>query len=159
MVIAETKTTMNFLSWPLAQIRALTATEISAPFDADSNVAQAGNPYRLNIAAGQRFLHKNTLCGTEDTQWMATWIEGRTLHVAFFSGQTCLSSNSKPCKTPPVRHLHLLPLIPRCSHRSVKNNLVIPAEAQSASPSTQRKGTKEKSLRRKPWERRIIALR
>jgi hypothetical protein len=55
-------------------------------FDADSNVAQGGNLYRLNISASQRFLHHNTLCGSEQTQWMATYIEGRTLHVAFFSG-------------------------------------------------------------------------
>jgi hypothetical protein len=86
LVIGESKITMNFLSWPLAPIRALTPVEISAVFDADSNVAQAGNLYRLNIAAGQKFLHKNTLCGSEQTQWMATWIEGRNLHVAFFSG-------------------------------------------------------------------------
>ncbi|HEY2857233.1 MAG TPA: hypothetical protein VGJ21_02325 [Terracidiphilus sp.] len=84
--IADGKLTINFLVWPLAQIRALTPVEISAVFDADSNVAQAGNLYRLNIPAGQHFLHKNTLCGTEDTQWMATWIDGRNLHVAFFSG-------------------------------------------------------------------------
>jgi hypothetical protein len=86
LVIGDAKITMNFLSWPLAPIRALTPVEISAVFDADSNVAQAGNLYRLNIAANQRFMHKNTLCGTEQTQWMATYIEGRSLHVAFFSG-------------------------------------------------------------------------
>jgi hypothetical protein len=86
LVIGDSKITMIFLSWPLAPIRALKPVEISAVFDADSNVAQAGNLYRLNIAAGQKFLHKNTLCGTEQTQWMATYIEGRNLHVAFFSG-------------------------------------------------------------------------
>ena len=86
MVIGESKISMDFMSWPLAPIRALTPVEISAVFDADSNVAQAGNLYRLNIAAGQKFLHKNTLCGTEQTQWMATYVEGRSLHVAFFSG-------------------------------------------------------------------------
>lgn len=86
ILIGDAKITMNFLEWPLAQIRALKPAEISAVFDADSNVAQIGNLYRLNIAAGQKFLHHNTLCGTEDTQWMATYMEGRTLHVAFFSG-------------------------------------------------------------------------
>jgi hypothetical protein len=40
----------------------------------------------LNIPADKRFLHKNTLCGSEVTQWMVTYVEGRTLHVAFFSG-------------------------------------------------------------------------
>jgi hypothetical protein len=86
IIISDAKITMNFLAWPLAQIRSLTPTEISAVFDADSNVAQGGNLYRLNISASQRFLHHNTLCGSEQTQWMATYIEGRTLHVAFFSG-------------------------------------------------------------------------
>lgn len=86
ITIADAKLTIDFLVFPLAQIRALTPVEISAAFDADSNVAQAGNLYRLNIPAAQKFLHHNTLCGTEDTQWMATWIDGRSLHVAFFSG-------------------------------------------------------------------------
>jgi hypothetical protein len=86
IIITDAKITLNFLAWPLAPVRALKPVEISAVFDADSNVAQAGNLYHLNIAAGQRLLHKNTLCGTEQTQWMATYIEGRNLHVAFFSG-------------------------------------------------------------------------
>jgi hypothetical protein len=29
---------------------------------------------------------RNTLCGGEETQWMATYVTGRTLKVAFFSG-------------------------------------------------------------------------
>ena len=87
MFITEGKLTMNVLSWPLVPVRALKPVEISAVFDADSNVAQAGNLYHVSIAADQRLLHKNTLCGRDQTQWMATWIDGRTLHVAFFSGQ------------------------------------------------------------------------
>ncbi|HWG21755.1 MAG TPA: hypothetical protein VG225_14585 [Terracidiphilus sp.] len=84
--ISDSKLTINFLAFPLAQIRPLTPVEIGAVFDADSNIAQAGNLYRLRISASQRFLHHNTLCGSDDTQWMATFIEGRSLHVAFFSG-------------------------------------------------------------------------
>jgi hypothetical protein len=86
IVITDAKLTMNFLAWPLVPVRALKPIEISAVFDADGNVAQAGNLYRVSISATQRLLHKNTLCGTEQTQWMATWIDGRSLHVAFFSG-------------------------------------------------------------------------
>jgi len=26
------------------------------------------------------------LCGSEDTQWMATYVLGKTLEIAFFSG-------------------------------------------------------------------------
>ena len=55
-------------------------------FDADVNAGRNGNLYRTNIPAGQRFLHRNTLCGTEDTQWVATYITGRAIQVAFFSG-------------------------------------------------------------------------
>ena len=86
--ITDAKLTMNFLAWPLVPVRALKPVEISAVFDADSNVAQAGNLYHISVAADQRLLHKNTLCGKEQTQWMATWIDGRNLHVAFFSGAT-----------------------------------------------------------------------
>jgi len=38
------------------------------------------------VPAAQRFLHKNSLCGSDDTQWMVTSVADRTLHVAFFSG-------------------------------------------------------------------------
>jgi hypothetical protein len=31
-------------------------------------------------------VHKNTLCGGEDTQWMAAYVKGKSLQVAFFSG-------------------------------------------------------------------------
>jgi hypothetical protein len=31
-------------------------------------------------------VRKNTLCGGEDTQWMATYVTRHTLRVAFFSG-------------------------------------------------------------------------
>jgi hypothetical protein len=30
-------------------------------------------------------LHKNTLCGSENTQWLATYSTGRALQLAFFS--------------------------------------------------------------------------
>lgn len=84
--IADGKLTINFAAFPLAQIRQLTSPEISALFDADSRFAAGANLYRLDIPSSRRFLHHNTLCGTEDAQWMVSYVEGRTLHVAFFSG-------------------------------------------------------------------------
>jgi hypothetical protein len=84
--IAEGKLTINFMAFPLAQIRQLTSPEISALFDADSRSAAGANLYRLDIPASRRFLHKNSLCGSEDTQWMVTYVENRNLHVAMFSG-------------------------------------------------------------------------
>ena len=77
---------IDYISFPLAQIRKLTTAEVAAAFDADVNAGGNGTLYRLNIPAAKRFQHKNTLCGTEDTQWMATYVSGRNLQVAFFSG-------------------------------------------------------------------------
>jgi hypothetical protein len=85
--ISDTRVTINFASFTLAQIRKLDASEMAAAFDADSNAGGSGALYRLNVPAAKRFLHHNTLCGSDDTQWMATYVEGRGLHVAFFSGE------------------------------------------------------------------------
>jgi hypothetical protein len=59
---------------------------MGAAFDADVNNPGAGNLYRLDIPADKRFSHHNTLCGSEDTQWMATYVDGKDLQVLFFSG-------------------------------------------------------------------------
>jgi hypothetical protein len=47
-----------------------------------------GNIFRVDIPADKRFLHKNTLCGSSDTQWIVTYAQGHDLQVAFFSGAT-----------------------------------------------------------------------
>ncbi len=86
IVISDAKISINFLGFTIAQIRRLDPAETSAAFDADSNAGGTGNLYRLNIHAAQRFLHHNTLCGTEDTQWMAAYASGQDLKLAFFSG-------------------------------------------------------------------------
>ena len=86
ITIGEAKVTLNFFMFPLAQIRRLKPVEVSAVFDADVNAGIEGTLYRLRIPGGQNFMHKNTLCGGEDTQWMATYVTGHTLKVAFFSG-------------------------------------------------------------------------
>jgi hypothetical protein len=80
------KMSINFTSFVIAQIRSLEPGEVSAVFDADSNAGGSGNLFRLNISGEKKFLHKNTLCGTEDVQWMATYVVGRSLKIAFFSG-------------------------------------------------------------------------
>lgn len=86
ITIGEAKVTLNFIVFPLAVIRRLKPVEISAVFDADVNAGIEGTLYRLHIPGGQNFAHKNTLCGGEDAQWMATYATGRTLRVVFFSG-------------------------------------------------------------------------
>jgi hypothetical protein len=86
IAISDTKIAINFAGFTIAQIRKLTPAETSAAFDADSNAGGSGNLYRLNVPSSKRFLHHNTLCGTEETQWMATYVQGRDLKIAFFSG-------------------------------------------------------------------------
>jgi hypothetical protein len=84
--IGEAKVTINFVTFPLAAIRRLKPVEVSAVFDADVNAGIEGTLYRLRVPPGQYIVKKNTLCGGEETQWMATYATGRTLKVAFFSG-------------------------------------------------------------------------
>jgi hypothetical protein len=84
--IKDAKISFNYTPFALAQMRSLTPAELSAVFDADRSSNPVGNLYRVNIPASVRFLHHNTLCGTEDTEWMATYADGKTLQVAFFSG-------------------------------------------------------------------------
>lgn len=86
ITIADLRLTINFYGYSLALIHKLSASEMGAAFDADTNAPGTGNLYRLNIPADRRFSHHNTLCGSEDTQWMATYATGRTLDVVFFSG-------------------------------------------------------------------------
>jgi hypothetical protein len=86
IAISDTKLTINFLSYSLAPIRKLTPAEAGVVFDVDVNAPGGGSLYRLSVPGDKRFLHHNTLCGSEETQWMATYVEGRTLHVALFSG-------------------------------------------------------------------------
>ena len=104
ITISDTKLTINFLGYSLAHIRNLTQTEAGAAFDIDVDEAGGGSLYRLSIPADKRFLHHNTLCGSEETQWMATYVQGRTLHVALFSGASmpvltgeALSNSNEVC--------------------------------------------------------------
>ena len=81
------KITINFTNFTIAQIRSLQTQEASALFNPD-NPTGGGNLFRVDIPADKHFLHKNTLCGSEDTQWIVTYAQGRDLQVAFFSGGT-----------------------------------------------------------------------
>jgi len=84
--IGELKVTINFATFPLAPIRRLKPIEVSAVFDADVRAGIEGSLYRLKVPAYKYIVKKNTLCGSEETQWMATYVTGRTMQVAFFSG-------------------------------------------------------------------------
>jgi hypothetical protein len=87
VALSEDKLSINFSGFTIAQIRALEPGELSSVFEADGGAGGSGNLYRLSIPGDKKFLHKNTLCGSEDTQWMATYVAGHSLHLAFFSGQ------------------------------------------------------------------------
>ena len=85
--LSDEKITISFSNFTIARIRSLDQGEVSAIFDVDSSAGGSGSLYRLNISATKKFLKRNSLCGSEDTQWMVTYVSGRSLQLAFFSGQ------------------------------------------------------------------------
>jgi hypothetical protein len=87
VTLSDEKISISYSGFAIARIRGLKPDEVSAVFDADSDAGGSGSLYRLNVPASTRFMHRNTLCGTENTQWMATYVAGHSLHLAFFSGQ------------------------------------------------------------------------
>jgi hypothetical protein len=86
VALSDEKLTINFLSFTMVRVRPLEKAELSAAFDADATANGTGSLYRLNIPAARKFLKKNSLCGADDTEWMATYVVGRSLQLAFFSG-------------------------------------------------------------------------
>lgn len=86
--ISEMKLSINFARITIAQIIELTPAQATAVFGADADAQGGGNLYRLDVPAEKKFAHHNTLCGEQETQWMATWSDGKSLDVAFFSGES-----------------------------------------------------------------------
>ena len=91
VALFDEKLAINFSTFTVAPIRSLDQGEVSAVFDVDSSAGGSGSLYRLNIPAAKKFLHKNSLCGSEDTEWMVTYVSGRSLQVAFFRGRNSRS--------------------------------------------------------------------
>jgi hypothetical protein len=87
ITLSEEKIGINFLAFPMVRVRALSDSELSAAFDADQGATGSGSLYKIDISGSRKFLHKNTLCGNEDAEWMATYVSGRSLRLAFFSSQ------------------------------------------------------------------------
>ena len=88
VVLSGDKITINFFTTTVAEIRPLKPEEMAAAFadaSAEGGPGAAGHLYRLSIPGDKRFLHKNTLCGSDETQWMATYVAGKQLEIAFFS--------------------------------------------------------------------------
>ena len=89
ITFSGTRIILNFSGFTVAQIRDLQPAEARAVFNFDTDAADTpgtGNLYRTSIPAAKQFLHHNTLCGSEETQWILTWLSGKTLQLAFFSG-------------------------------------------------------------------------
>jgi hypothetical protein len=86
VAFTSTKIAINFSGYWIAQIRTLQPAEASAVFNVDADAAGSGNLYRLSIPGDKKFLHKSTLCGGEDVQWVVTYVEGHRLELALYSG-------------------------------------------------------------------------
>ncbi len=86
IAFTDTKIAINFSGFTVAQIRTLEPAEIGALFNASADAGGSGNLFRTDIPGDKHFLHKNTLCGSEETQWVVTYVAGKTLQLAFFSG-------------------------------------------------------------------------
>jgi len=86
VAFGDEKISINFAHYAIAQIRTLTATEVSAIFAPETDDTGPGNLYRISVPGDKKFVGKNTLCGGEETQWLVTFVAGKTLRMAFFSG-------------------------------------------------------------------------
>jgi hypothetical protein len=86
VIFSGERVTINFAAFIIAQIRTVQPAEAAATFNLEPGETGSGNIYRLNVPAATKFQHKNTLCGSEETDYMVTYVAGKTLHVAFFSG-------------------------------------------------------------------------
>lgn len=87
VVFSPTRIIINFSPFTIAQIRSIKTEEVRALFNPDNPVG-GGNLFRVEIPADKKFLHHNTLCGSDEAQWIVTYAQGRDLEVAFFSGDT-----------------------------------------------------------------------
>lgn len=86
VAIFDTKISINFYAFEIVRARDLEPAEVSSVFDTDSSASKKGGLYGLSIPAAKKFLHRNTLCGSEDVRWMVTYVDGKSLQLAFFSG-------------------------------------------------------------------------
>lgn len=86
VTLSPEKISINFLPFPISRIRSLEQGEVSAVFDEGIDAGGSGSLYRVNIPATRMLMHRNTLCAGDDTQWMITYVAGRSLRIAFFSG-------------------------------------------------------------------------
>ena len=87
VVLSDEKISINFVNFTVSRIRGLQKDEAGALFEAEGGAVGSAGLYRLIVPASKKFLHRNSLCGSEDTEWMVTYVSGRSLRVVFFSGE------------------------------------------------------------------------
>ena len=100
------KFTVNLTGFPMVQVRPLKPDEITSAFNDPAANTGTGHLFRLSIPGGKRFLNRNTLCGSEEVKWMATYVSGKQLQLAFFSNDAppllnaeALGNSSSLCGT------------------------------------------------------------
>jgi hypothetical protein len=86
IAFSDVKLYINFTGFTLAQIRDLKADEVSILFDGTDGTMGHGSLFRLDIPAAKTFNHKSKICGSENAEWMASFVSGKKLQIAFFSG-------------------------------------------------------------------------
>jgi hypothetical protein len=84
IILNNQRLVFDFMVFPAADIRPLKPEEVLAAFSTADGTG-TGHLYRVSIPGEKKFLHKNTLCGSEETQWMATYVSGKSLDIVFFS--------------------------------------------------------------------------
>lgn len=106
VAISDTEISIDFSSFAIVRARDLEPTEVSSVFDTDSSASTKAHLYGVSIPASKRFMHKNTLCGGEEARWMVTYVDGRSLQLAIFSGSKApiftpdaISNSSDLCGT------------------------------------------------------------
>ena len=84
---SKSKINIGFNGFPLTPARELKPAEVAALYDVAADTAGNGQLYRLSIPGTLRLLNRNTLCGTADIHWMATYMDGKVLKLTFFSSE------------------------------------------------------------------------
>ena len=86
LTIAPENVTIYQSKFPMTFVRKLTPAEVGAVFDADTNAGIGGKLYSMHVPPRVYYAGGDLICGNEFIRWMATYVAGRTLQIAFFSG-------------------------------------------------------------------------
>jgi uncharacterized RDD family membrane protein YckC len=114
ILMSTTGISIKNIIYPLTLTRPLKGNELESAaqiFHLQSSQDDEGWLFRANISSATRLINDNTLCGTDDAQWLIAVVtpDGpsttRELHLMFFSGdsepaiQPGLEKSSKECSS------------------------------------------------------------